>query len=314
MAILVTGGSGFIGKGLVRKLVANGKKVVVYDRVVSEDLYGDAGTSVTLVQGDLSHMSEVINAVRDHDIDSIIHMGAMLSLPSDANPWGAYDVNANGTLHVLEAARLFGVSKVVFLSSNAVYGGSRGDIDETTLQQPGSMYGITKLFGEHLGRFYHRKFGPDFRALRFCVIIGLGAKTKHMSQYMAWMIERSLEGRPFSVWVAEDTYNPWLYHKDAVRALVELHDAPADAIQSRVYNLSGTRSTAREFVDKVEEHIPGARLSFEPDPEAVALLGKGYGNIDETPARTEWGWRAEYDIDAMLEDMKRDFEEAHARR
>jgi threonine 3-dehydrogenase len=307
MAVLITGGSGFIGAALARALTEQGKDVVVFDRVINESLFGAAASRIKAVQGDIAVFSEVLNVVKDYQVTSIVHLGAMLSMPSDANPWAAYQVNANGTMHILEAARLLGVQKVVFSSSNAVYGASRGAIDDDTIRKPGSMYGITKLFGEHLGLFYNRKFGLDFRAIRFCVIIGLGARTKHMSQYMAWMIEQSLAGNPFEVWVTEDTNNPWLYHKDAVRALAGLHDAQADRIKSRVYNMAGTASNARQFVAKVNEHIPGARISFNPDPEAVALLGKGIESIDETAAKSEWDWRIDYDLDRMITDMKADF-------
>ena len=304
MSILITGGSGFIGAAVTRSFLAKGEKVVVFDRAISPERFGDDAKGLTTIQGELSNFSEVINAVKDNDVTSIIHLGAMLSLPSDANPWASYQVNANGTMHVLEAARLFSVEKVIFSSSNAVYGASRGAIDDETIRKPGSMYGLTKLFGEHLGLFYHRKFGLDFRCIRFCVIIGLGARIKHQSQYMAWMIEQSLMGNPFEVWVTQDTNNPWLYHKDAVRALSGLHDAPADRIKTRVYNMAGTPSKAKEFVAKVVEHIPDARITYNPDPEAVAILGKGIESMDESAARAEWDWHIAYGLDEMLEAMK----------
>lgn len=307
MSVLITGGAGFIGSALARSMAGEGKDVVVFDRFIPEDRFDANDKRITTVTGDISVFPEVINVVKDHGVTSIIHLGAMLSMPSDANPWASYQVNANGTMHILEAARIFGVDRVVFSSSNAVYGASRGAISDDTIQKPGSMYGITKLFGEHLGMFYNRKFGLDFRAIRFCVIIGLGARTKHMSQYMAWMIEQSLMGNPFEVWVTEDTNNPWLYHKDAVRALSGLHDASADRIQTRVYNMAGTASNARDFVSKVTGHIPGSRITFNPDPEAVALLGKGIESIDESAAAAEWDWRISYDIDAMIADMKNDY-------
>ncbi|MBT3272314.1 MAG: NAD-dependent epimerase/dehydratase family protein [Spirochaetales bacterium] len=282
--------------------------MVVFDQTINTERFADLGDKLIGVQGNLVNSSEVLNVVKDNRIQSIVHLGAMLSTPSDANPWAAYRVNADGTMNILEAARLFDVQKVVFTSSNAVYSGVTGAIDDTTLTKPGSLYGITKLFGEHLGLFYKRRFDLDFRALRFCVVIGLGAKTKHMSQYMAWMIEHALEGKPFKVWVSEGTNNPWIYHKDAVRALQEIHDAPGESMKSRVYNLSGTSSTAIQFVEKVRAHISGADIGFDPDPEAVALLGKGIESIDETAAREEWNWKTRFGIDEMLEDLKKIFE------
>jgi threonine 3-dehydrogenase len=211
-------------------------------------------------------------------------------------------------MHVLEAARIFGVPKVIFPSSMAVYAGNTGQIDESTGQAPDSMYGVTKIFGELLGRFYHRKFGIDFRSARFCTVVGLGAKTKHMTQYMAWMIERSLQCEPFEVWVAEGTRNPFIYYRDAVRALMMLHDTPEEKIKTRVYNLAGTSSTAEEFASKVREHVPGSQITFKPDPDAMRLFGKGTGTVNERAAREEWGWEAEFGVEQTILDMKQTFE------
>jgi nucleoside-diphosphate-sugar epimerase len=233
----------------------------------------------------------------------------MLSLPSDENPWAAYRVNANGAMHVLEAARLFGVQKVVYPSSMSIYAGNTGMIDENTVQTPSSMYGVTKLFAESLGRFYHRKFGIDFRSVRFPTVVGLGAKTKHMTQYMAWMVERSLEGEPFAAWVPEETRTPFLYYRDALRALVLLHDAPSENIRTRVYNVEGVTVGAGEFADAVRSHIPGSRITFEPDAETQRLFGKGTGTVDETNARSEWGWHLQYGLEETILDMKKTFEE-----
>ena len=308
MAHLITGGTGFIGVELARRLLERGADVVLFDSRPNLDAIRDIADHVVVVQGDLAGWPEVLNAVQGRQIESIFHLAAMLSIPADENPWAAYRVNADGAMHVLEAARLFGVPKVVYPSSMAVYAGNTGGIDESTGQAPDSMYGVTKLFGELLGRFYHRKFGIDFRAVRFCTVVGLGAKTRHMTQYMAWMIERSLQGEPFEVWVAEETRNPFLYYKDAVSALLALHDAPAESIRTRVYNLAGTSATAAEFAETVNRHVKGARITFKPDPAAQRLFGKGTGTVDESAARSEWGWRAEYGTERAIKDMKGEFE------
>ena len=308
MAHLITCGTGFLGVELARKLLARGAEVVLFDLQPDMEALGDLADRLTVLRGDVSGWPEVLNAVNGRSIESIFHLGALLSVPADENPWAAYRVNANGVMHVLEAARIFGVPKVIFSSSMGVYAGNTGHIDESTVQAPDSMYGVTKIFGELLGRFYHRKFGIDFRSARLCTVVGLGARTRHMTQYMAWMIERSLKGEPFEVWVAESTSNPFIYYRDAVRALLMLHDAPADKIRTRVYNLAGTSSTAVEFARKVREHLPAARITFRPDPDAMRLFGKGIGTVDEKAAREEWGWQAEYGVEQAILDMKRSFE------
>lgn len=308
MAFLITGGTGFIGVELARKLLDRGAEVVLFDVQPDMAALGELADRCTVLRGDVSGWPEVLNAVNGRSIQSIFHLGALLSVPADENPWAAYRVNADGVMHVLEAARIFGVPKLIFSSSMGVYAGNTGHIDESTAQAPDSMYGVTKIFGELLGRFYHRKFGVDFRSARFCTVVGLGARTRHMTQYLAWMIERSLQGEPFEVWVAESTSNPFIYYRDAVRALLMLHDAPAHKIRTRVYNLAGTSCTAGEFARQVREHLPAARITFRADPDAMRLFGKGIGTVDEKAAREEWGWQAEYGVEQAILDMKRSFE------
>ena len=307
MTRLITGGTGFVGSELAKRLIEKGDRVVLFDISPNINAVREIKDKISIIRGDISNWSELFNAVKDHDIKSIFHLGAMLSIPADANPWAAYRVNADGTLNILEAARLFDVEKVIFTSTIAVYAGYGLPINESTLQKPESMYGITKLFSENLGRFYFKKFGLDFRAVRYPTVIGLGARTKHMSQYMSWMIENSLSNKPFDVWVNENTRNPCLYYKDAALALLLIHDAPPQNIKTRIYNLAGISLTAKEFVDKVKKHIPSAKIAFKPDPEIVKLMGKGFGMIDDTCAKKEWGWKMKYDMETMLEDIKREY-------
>jgi len=307
MTRLITGGTGFVGCELARRLVDRGEKVTLFDVAPNYSAVEPIKDKVEVVRGDLSNWSEVFNVVKDHKVKSIFHLGAMLSLPSDANPWASYRVNVNGMMHVLEAARLFDVEKVIFTSSNAVYAGYTLPINESTILKPESMYGLTKLFGEHLGRYYAKRFGLDFRAVRYPAVVGPGARTKHMSQYLPWMIDHSIMNKPFEIWVEEDCRNPCIYFKDAANALIMLHDAPKENIKTRVYNLSGLSYTAKEFVAIVKKHFPSAQITFKPDPEVVKIIGKGFGSIDESTAKKEWGWKTQYSIDEMIEDFKRTY-------
>jgi len=312
MTKLITGGTGFVGSELAKMLVSRGEEVVLFDIAPRYESIQSIKEKVKVVRGDLANWSEVLNAVRNNKIKSIFHLGAMLSLPSDSNPWGAYRVNANGMMHVLEAARLFNVDKVIFPGTIAIYASQADvpiEIDESTIQKAENMYGLTKLFGELLGKFYAKKFGLDFRAVRFPTVVGPGAKTKHMAQYMAWMIDHALADKPFEIWVEEDTRIPSFYYKDAANALLMLHDAPAENIKTRVYNLAGISLTAKEFADNVKKHIPSAKLSFKPDPEVMKMVGKGYGNIDESYAKNEWGWKIKYNMESMIKDFEKEYKE-----
>jgi len=159
MAKLITGGLGFIGSNLARRLVEQGEEVFLFDIVPRSKLIDDIVDRVKVIQGDLSNWAQVLDIVRKYGVDCIYHTGALLSASAEENPLTAYMVNANGTFHILEAARLFGVKTVMFLSTIATYGPGLPDrVGDDTIQRPTTMYGVTKVLGERLGEYYHRKF------------------------------------------------------------------------------------------------------------------------------------------------------------
>lgn len=196
MATLVTGGTGFIGAEVARVLAKRGEKIVVFDINDRKTLLKGVEDKVTIVKGDVSNYSHVLNVVKNYHIEVIYHLASMLSLPSDADPWSSFRVNAQGTFQVLEAARILGVKKVIFSSTLGTYGMDIREsvIDDYTLQRPILFYGCTKVFSELMGRFYKRKFGLDFRGVRYPAISGPGVKTPGVVQYNAWAIEEACKG------------------------------------------------------------------------------------------------------------------------
>jgi len=308
MSILITGGTGFIGVGLAHKLVERGKDVVLFDIVPQTKRVADIKDKVKVVQGDLKVWPEVMNVVNENNVEDIFHLGAMLSVPSEGNPWGSFQTNVAGTMYVLEAARLFGVKRVVFPSSVASYGLGTGEvITDETLQRPITMYGAGKLYGELLGRFYRRKFGLDFRCLRYCGVIGPGVKTPGVAQYNAWMIENAILGKPFECFVTEDTTVPVTYFKDAIHATLMLYDAPKERIKTISYNISevSPAPTAKELELTIKKFIPDVKVTYKPDP----LVMEFYRNqsmkvIDDCRAREEWGWQPLYtDLEKVVADF-----------
>ena len=311
MATLVTGGTGFIGAEVARVLARRGERPIVFDINDRKTLLKGVEDRVTVVKGDISNYSHVFNAVREYGIDVIYHLGSMLSLPSDADHWSSFRVNTQGTFHVLEAARVLGVKKVIFSSTLATYGIDIREpvIDDYTLQRPTLFYGCTKVFSELMGRFYKRKFGLDFRGVRYPAIIGPGVKTPGIVQYNAWAIEEAAKGNPFKIWVTPDTRCAAMYYKDAALSIIRCADAPLDRVKMVVYLVGGLYFSAQELVDTIKKIIPSAKLEFAPDMEKVEII-KGLSKpIDTRCAREELGWVDQYPIERTIEDFIRELRE-----
>ena len=314
MRVLITGGGGFTGSRLASAFAGRGDKVVVFD-VSFEGLSKElSNEGVVMVKGDIRNWPEVLNVVRDYNIDTVFHLAAILTVPSEANPWASIDINALGTFHVLEAARLFRVKKVLFTSSIGAYGVTQDTVvDEETVQRPTNIYGVSKVFGELLGLYYHRKFGIDFRGLRLPGLLGPGVKTPGVAQYQPLVIEAAIKGDPFEVWAPEDTVIPMMYIKDAIKSLVMLHDAPEEGIITRMYHVGQITPapTAKNLVDAVKRHYPDARITFKPDPAVVSILKTIPRTIKSDRALKEWGWRISYTLEDAIVDFIDEYKKDH---
>ena len=308
MSVLVTGGCGLIGAQLTRLLAEKGEQVHVLDINLRPHCFSGINDRMNFVQADLANFAKVLEVVKEISPRTIFHLGGMLSLPSNADPQSAYSTNVGGTYHVLEAARLFRVPKVIFTSTTATYGldiqGQR--INDSTLQRPVTMYGSTKVFAELLGRFYRNKYGIDFRAVRFPSVIGPGAKTAHISIYNAWSVEKAFFGEPYEIFVAPHVRCPVLYFKDAARSLLLLEAAPAESIKTVCYLLAGIQPmiSAENLVSEIQKHFPRAPLIFKPDPVAMEFHGKSQGvAYEDSNAQKEWGWKTAYTLPEMVADF-----------
>jgi len=308
--VLITGGTGFVGAEIARMLVARGDEVTLFSRSGATDRVADIADGLTIRRGDVGDFDHVLHAVKEAAPEVIYHLGAMLSVPSEADPSGSIQANVLGTFYVFEAARLFDVPKVLFASSMAVFGSGVHDgvMRDDSIQKPTLIYGATKLFGENLASFYRRKYGLDVRGFRYPSVVGPGVSNPGVVQYTSWMIEESAKGNPFVVWVKPETRCPLLYYKDAARGTIELADAPADRIETVHYLMDGVPPTpsAGEIADAVRARIPTARISFEPNLETQALLDKALLPIDDSAAEREWDWQPRFDLDAMVDDFLRE--------
>jgi threonine 3-dehydrogenase len=308
MSIIITGGTGFIGAETVRLLLEKGEdQLYAFDINPSTQLLGDSADHIEVVRGDLGNFSHVLNVVKTCRPKTIYHIGGMLSVPSDADHAASFRANAMGTFHVLEAARLYGVPQVVFSSTLATYGMDIREnvVDDYTLQRPQLFYGATKVFCEHMGLFYKRKFGLDFRSIRYPSIVGPGVKTPGVVQYTSWVIEECAKGNPFTIGVKPETRCPVMYFKEAAEAVVQLAGAPLENIKMVNYLAAGATpiASAQELADLVKARIPEAQIRFDPDLALQKILDKLLLPIDDRKAKEEWGWESTFNQERIVDDF-----------
>jgi threonine 3-dehydrogenase len=309
MTSLVTGGTGFIGAEVGRLLLESGdERPVVFSRhPASTQRLADVRDRVEFVAGDLGNFSHVLQTVKQVHPAVIYHFGGVITFPAEADPTAALHTNDLSTFHVLEAARLFEIPQVLFASTILVYWlGSQANVfTDAALERPVTFYGITKLFGEHLGLFYKRKYGLDFRSVRYPNIVGPGRAPGGSGVYWSWVVEACAKEQPFTMPVRPDSRMPLMYFKDAARALVYLGAAPVDAIKTVNYVLDGVTPTpeAGEVAAMVRAHIPGAQIAFQPDPQIQRVVDNVVRPIDDRHARQEWHWAPAYDLERMVGDF-----------
>ena len=305
MSILITGGTGWVGTGLAHRLVERGEDVILFDIAPRIEGVADIKNNVKVVQGDQKIWPEVLNVVKENNVEGVFHLGTIHSSP--LHPWVVCEGNVAGIMHVLEAARLFGVKRVVFTSSMMTYslGIPTETITDETLQRPASAYGVTKLYGELIGRHYRKTFDLDFRCIRYPNIFGPSVRISKKLQYITWMIQSAALGRPAECPVSEDTKLPVLYYEDAMRATQMLYDAPKEQIETVCYNVVGVfpSLTAREVELTIKKFIPEAQFTYKPDPWVMDYY-RSLNNFDDSRAREEWGWRPLYaDFEKIVADF-----------
>ena len=294
MAKLITGGTGYIGAELAHLLVERGEEVVLFDIIINEYRIEDIKNKVKMVRGDLGNWSEVLNVVKDNKITDIYHMGSMLTFVSEGNPWGSFRANIIGTYNVLEAARLFGVKKMMFTSTGGTYGYNKTEvIDDLTIQRPVTIYGCGKLYGEGLGRWFMNKFGLDFRSIRYPLMIGPNVRTA--GHWAPHMIGDSIKGTPHkSTYADPEAAGPMIYLTDAARAADMVLQAPKEKIQMVNYCVASLPDavSAKELETILTKRYPGTKVTYNLDP-AVAERRRRFGPVkrfDDSCARKEWGW------------------------
>ena len=301
MSVMVTGAGGFLGHALSAALLDAGEDVVAFD-VDPRGMADLAPAGARVVVGDLGRWNDVLGAVTDHGVRRIFHCGALLSATAEANPTAAYTANADGTHHVLEVARMLDLERVVFTSTMATFGREAGDpVTDDAPQWPTTIYGATKVFGERLVEYHHLRYGLDARALRFPSVVGHGRGGTGASAFSSLAFDEPACGRPYRCYVSADVRCQLLHVDDAVGALLGLDAAPEKALTRRIYNIGGLAPSAQEIVDAVRAAVPDADLGFAPDDHLEAIVRSWPLTLDDTNARTDWGWERHLDLPAIAD-------------
>lgn len=267
-----------------------------------------------VILGDLSDRNAILNTVRSRKIESIFHLGAMLSSSAEDDPYNAWRANMDGMLNVLDAARLGGSERVVFSSTIATYGTSiEQPLRDDSPQWPVSLYGVTKVAGERLGVYYRHRFGLDFRAIRLPVVVAARGSGGGASAYCSAVLEECVFKGEYDFYVRPTTRAPILYIADAVRGLINLYGAPSRKLRRCVYNIAGVSALAEELAAVVRRQLPKARITYNPDPVRSGIVESWPQQIDDSDARCDWDWKATWDLDRMSREIIEVLEDDRAR-
>ncbi len=305
--ILVIGALGQLGSELSESLC----EVFGISNVIISDIRRPTDLATTLPNMQFEELNVLdakrLGAVIDkYKITQIYHLAAVLSATGEQDPLFAWQINTDGTLNVLEVARAKGIQKVYFPSSIAVFGADtpREHTPQSTIMNPSTIYGISKQTCERWCEYYFHKFGLDVRSLRYPGIISHksppGGGT---TDYAVEIFYKAAEGKTFKCYLKEDTYLPMIYMPDAIKATLQLMEAPNNAISVRSsYNLGAMSFTPAQLAAAIKAHIPHFSIKYVPDFRQN-IADSWPQSIDDSVAAADWGWSPDFALLNMTSDM-----------
>ncbi len=302
--ILITGACGQLGSELTIEL----RNIYGAENVVATDI---REPNKQIKDGPFEHLDvmnkkQIEELVDKYNITIIYHLAALLSAKAEQNMELAWKLNMEGLHNVLNVAKEKNLERIFWPSSIAVFGpdAPKSNTPQNTATNPTTVYGISKVAGEQWCAYYHNKFGVDVRSLRYPGLIGYkslpGGGT---TDYAVDIYHKALAGETFSCFLEKDAALPLMYMKDAVRATIELMQTPEEQITVRTsYNLSAVSLTPEDIVHSILKEIPDFSIVYEPDYRQE-IASSWPDSINDSAARTDWGWQHEFDADKMTEDM-----------
>jgi threonine 3-dehydrogenase len=317
--VLITGASGEIGHGLITALAEDPDHPVVtldvrsLEPAIAELVQAEIAGSIL----DTDLLERILS---EYEVDTVFHLAALLSTRSEFTPMTAHHVNVEGTMNLLEFAQKQGESHgrpVVFMypSSIAAYGlpdvetkARIGKVNENEWTKPTTMYGCNKLYCEHMGRYYTKRYKQlaaevlsgkvDFRSLRFPGLISaVTVPSGGTSDYAPEMIHAAAQGKPYACFVRPDTRIPFMAMPDGVDALLRLAAAPKATLNHTVYNVGAFNPSADEIRAIVLRAFPGADITYKVDEKRQGIVDAWPADVDDGAARREWGYAPKYDLE-----------------
>ncbi len=289
-----------MGSWTTRELLSRGEQVVLYDLYPRTDLIYDLLDEVTLIKGDLLDFGNLAHALKSHNVDRVIHAASFLGFESQARPPLAVKVNCEGTANVLEASRIMDVRRVVYTSTQSVYGITEPGQPVTEYDDPNptTVYGATKRMCEWLGINYSTNYDMDFIAVRFPTVYGPTKLGRGWTVPLMDIVENPVAGIPAVIATGGDVRQELLYVKDAARTVVNA--AFVEATEHQIFNLgSSTAHTMHEMAEVVRSRIPGAEIEIGDGPDPLYGLG---GLLDLTRSSSEISHEITYSLEEGIDD------------
>lgn len=303
--ILILGACGQIGTELTQKL----RTIYGVDNVIASDIR--EGNAEMMSSGpfeiiDATNQEQILNVVQKYKVTQVYLMAAMLSATAEKYPLKGWDLNMTSLLAVLELAKEKHIEKVYWPSSMAAFGPTSPKMNtpQQTIMEPSTVYGISKVAGEHWCNYYHDKYGVDVRSIRYPGIISWktlpGGGT---TDYAVDIYFDALKKGTFECFLSENTRLPMMYMDDAINATIQLMQADEESIKTRTsYNLAAISFTPAEIATEIKKYLPEFTITYHPDFRQ-AIADSWPQVIDDSAARKDWGWRHQFDLASMTKDI-----------
>lgn len=303
--VLVTGALGQIGSELTLKM----REIYGCDNIIATDIRrteSDVVQSGPFETLDVTEEKAIFNIAKKYEVDTIIHLAALLSATAEKKPLLAWHLNMGGLVNALEAARELNC-QLFTPSSIGAFGPTtpKNLTPQDIIQRPTTMYGVNKVSGELLCDYYYYKFGVDTRGLRFPGLISYmtppGGGT---TDYAVEIYYEAIKHKRYTSYIAEGTYMDMMYMPDALTAIITLMEADASKLKHRnSFNVSAMSFEPGEIAAEIQKHIPEFVLKYKVDPVRQSIADSWPNRIDSTCAKEEWGFKPEYNLEKMTKDI-----------